>query len=107
LFRNLSLAGEKPPVLEVLHSDASLKIEEVFQLIEMQLTSSEVFTESFELDMAGRIRSMPGDNCVPTRAKGPRWAGASLRLPAGWGSASLERKPCYRFKSMATFSQIR
>jgi hypothetical protein len=107
LFRNLSLAGEKPPVLEVLHSDAILKIEEVFQLFETQLISSEVFTESFELDMAARTRSMPGDDCVPARAKGPRWAQASLRHPAGWGSASLERKPCYRFKSMATVSQIR
>jgi hypothetical protein len=78
LFRNLSSAGEKPSVIEVLHSDVSLKIDEVFELLETQLTSSEVFTEFLELEMAGRIRSMPGDNCARTRAKGPRWAGASL-----------------------------
>jgi hypothetical protein len=60
--------------------------------------------DPFQLELAGRIRSMPDDNCVGTPAKGPRWAKASLCVPAGWGSASLERKPCYRFRSMANVS---
>jgi DNA processing protein len=30
----------------------------------MQLTSSEVFTALFELELAGRIRSLPGKNYV-------------------------------------------
>jgi DNA processing protein len=53
-------------VLEVLRSDASLQIDEILELLETQLTSSEVFTALFELEMAGRIRSMPGKNYVRT-----------------------------------------
>lgn len=51
-------------VLEVLHSDASLQIDEVLEQLETQLTSSEVFTALFELEMAGRIRQLPGKNYV-------------------------------------------
>ena len=53
-------------VLEVLRSDASLQIDEILELLETQLTSSEVFTALFELEMAGRARSMPGKNYVRT-----------------------------------------
>jgi DNA processing protein len=51
-------------VLEVLRSDASLQIDEILELLETQLTSSEVFTALFELEIAGRIRSLPGKNYV-------------------------------------------
>jgi DNA processing protein len=53
-------------VLEVLRSDESLQIDEVLELLETQLTSSEVFTALFELEMAGRIRQLPGKNYVRT-----------------------------------------
>jgi DNA processing protein len=39
-------------------------MDEILELLEMQLTSSEVFTALFELEMAGRIRSLPGKNYV-------------------------------------------
>jgi DNA processing protein len=51
-------------VLEVLRQDASLQIDEILELLETQLTSSEVFTALFELEMAGRIRQLPGKNYV-------------------------------------------
>jgi DNA processing protein len=35
-------------------------------LLETQLTSSEVFTALFELEMAGRVRQLPGKNYVRT-----------------------------------------
>ena len=53
-------------VLEVLHSDESLQIDEILELLETQLTSSEVFTALFELEMAGRVRCLPGKNYVRT-----------------------------------------
>ena len=53
-------------VLEVLRSDESLQIDEILELLETQLTSSEVFTALFELEMAGRVRCMPGKNYVRT-----------------------------------------
>ncbi|HXR38483.1 MAG TPA: DNA-processing protein DprA [Terracidiphilus sp.] len=60
------LRPQEAMVLEVLRSDASLQIDEILELLETQLTSSEVFTAIFELEMAGRIRSMPGKNYVRT-----------------------------------------
>jgi DNA processing protein len=60
------LRPQESMVLEVLRSDASLQIDEILELLETQLTSSEVFTALFELEMAGRIRCMPGKNYVRT-----------------------------------------
>ncbi|HET7103933.1 MAG TPA: DNA-processing protein DprA, partial [Terracidiphilus sp.] len=60
------LRPEEAMVLEVLRSDEALQIDEILGLLEAQLTSSEVFTALFELEMTGRIRQMPGKNYVRT-----------------------------------------
>ena len=60
------LRPEEAMVLEVLHQDQSLQIDEILDLLETQLTSSEVFTALFELELSGRIRSLPGKNYVRT-----------------------------------------
>ena len=60
------LRPEEAMVLEVLRTDESLQIDEVLELLETQLTSSEVFTALFELEMAGRVRQLPGKNYVRT-----------------------------------------
>jgi DNA processing protein len=60
------LRPQEAMVLEVLRSDESLQIDEILDLLETQLTSSEVFTALFELEMAGRIRQLPGKNYVRT-----------------------------------------
>ncbi len=60
------LRPQEATVLEVLRKDASLQIDEILELLETQLTSSEVFTAIFELEMAGRIRGLPGKNYVRT-----------------------------------------
>jgi DNA processing protein len=66
LLPDPGLRPEEAMVLEVLRSDESLQIDEVLELLEAQLTSSEVFTALFELEMAGRIRQLPGKNYVRT-----------------------------------------
>ena len=60
------LRPQEAMVLEVLRTDESLQIDQVLDLVETQLTSSEVFTALFELEMAGRIRQLPGKNYVRT-----------------------------------------
>jgi len=60
------LRPEESIVLEVLHADESLQIDEILEILETQLTSSEVFTALFELEMAGRVRCLPGKNYVRT-----------------------------------------
>lgn len=58
------LRPQEAMVLEVLRADESLQIDEILDLLETQLTSSEVFTALFELEIAGRIRQLPGKNYV-------------------------------------------
>jgi DNA processing protein len=58
------LRPEEAMVLEHLRADESLQIDEILSLLETQLTSSEVFTALFELEMAARVRQLPGKNYV-------------------------------------------
>jgi DNA processing protein len=58
------LRPEEAMVLEALRADESLQIDEILSLLETQLTSSEVFTALFELEIAGRVRQLPGKNYV-------------------------------------------
>jgi DNA processing protein len=58
------LRPQEAMVLEVLRTDESLQIDEILEKMEAQLTSSEVFTALFELEMAGRVRQLPGKNYV-------------------------------------------
>ncbi len=60
------LRPQEAMVLEVLRSDESLQIDGILELMETQLTSSEVFTALFELELAGRVRQLPGKNYVRT-----------------------------------------
>jgi DNA processing protein len=60
------LRPEEALVLEVLHQDTSLQIDEILELLETQLTSSEVFMALFELEITGRVRCLPGKNYVRT-----------------------------------------
>lgn len=60
------LRPEESIVLGALRADESLQIDELLEKLETQLTSSEVFTALFELEMSGRIRCLPGKNYVRT-----------------------------------------
>jgi DNA processing protein len=66
LLPDPALRPEETMVLEVLRNDAALQIDEILEQLETQLTSSEVFMALFELEIAGRIRQLPGKNYVRT-----------------------------------------
>jgi DNA processing protein len=58
------LRGREAVVFGVLRQDAALQMDEILDRVEAQLSSAEVFTALFELELAGRIRSLPGKNYV-------------------------------------------
>jgi DNA processing protein len=60
------LRPQEAIVLEQLRSDESVHIDELIETLETELTSSEIFTALLELQMAGRIRELPGKNFVRT-----------------------------------------
>jgi len=66
LLPNPVLRPEESIVLQALRTDESLQIDGLLEKLETQLTSSEVFTALFELEMDGRVRCLPGKNYVRT-----------------------------------------
>ncbi len=64
LLAEPALRPEEAMVLEVLRTDEAVQLDELLESLETQLTSSEVFTALFELEMSGRIRCLPGKNYV-------------------------------------------
>jgi DNA processing protein len=66
LLPDPELRAEEAMVLKILRSDELMQIDEILGTLETQLTSSEVFTALFELEISGRVRSLPGKNYVRT-----------------------------------------
>jgi DNA processing protein len=63
LFSEELSPGERK-VLSVLRQDEATHIDVIIEKLEGQLSSSEIFTVLFELEMTGKIRQLPGKNYV-------------------------------------------
>ncbi len=64
LFDDAGLPPTETRVLSVLHHDESLQLDEVMEKLEGEFSSAEVFTALFELELAGKIRQLPGKHFV-------------------------------------------
>ena len=64
LFEESPLPPSEARVFGVLRSDEALQMDEILEKLEEEMSSSEVFTALFELELSGRIRQMPGKNFV-------------------------------------------
>lgn len=64
LFSATQLTPNETLVLEALQKDEAIQLDEIMVKLEASMTSSEVFTALFELELTGRIRQMPGKNYV-------------------------------------------
>ncbi|HEX7158991.1 MAG TPA: DNA-processing protein DprA [Edaphobacter sp.] len=53
-------------VLERLRQDESTQLDELIERLEAELGSAEIFTALFELELAGRVKQLPGKNYVRT-----------------------------------------
>ena len=51
-------------VMKHLRQDESMQLDELMELLEADLGSGEIFTALFELELAGRVKQMPGKNYV-------------------------------------------
>jgi DNA processing protein len=66
LFVESPLPPSEARVLSVLRHDEALQMDEILEKLNQEMSSSEVFTALFELELAGRIRQLPGKNFVRT-----------------------------------------
>jgi DNA processing protein len=64
LFTEEPLPPHEARLLTVLRPDEALQIDEIMEKLEAELSSSEIFTALFELELAGRVRQLPGKNYV-------------------------------------------
>jgi DNA processing protein len=66
LFNAIELNEQEKRVLERLRADEGTQLDELIEALEGDLNSGEIFTALFELELAGRVRQLPGKNYVRT-----------------------------------------
>jgi DNA processing protein len=64
LFSETPLSEHERLVLERLRHDEATQLDELIERLEAELGSAEIFTALFELELAGRIKQLPGKNYV-------------------------------------------
>src|SRR5712692_5584811 len=58
------LAPHEKKIFALLKGDESTHIDEIVERLERDVSSSEIFAALFELELAGKVRQMPGKNFV-------------------------------------------
>ena len=64
LFNDTPLPEHERIVFDKLRHDESLQLDELIEQLEGTLGSPEIFAALFELELAGRVRQLPGKNYV-------------------------------------------
>ena len=64
LFQPLELPRAEALVMSVLRHDEALLLDEIMEKLEAELSSPEIFTALFELELGGRVKQLPGKNYV-------------------------------------------
>jgi DNA processing protein len=66
LFNDTPMPHHERLVFDRLRHDESLQLDQLIEQLEAELNSAEIFTALFELEIAGRVRQLPGKNYVKT-----------------------------------------
>jgi DNA processing protein len=64
LFNDKPLPEHERIVFDRLRHDESTQLDDLIEQLEQELGSAEIFTALFELELAGRVRQLPGKNYV-------------------------------------------
>ena len=64
LFSDDKLGPHERKILAVLKADEATQIDEIVERLEPELSSSEIFAALFELELAGKVKQLPGKNFV-------------------------------------------
>lgn len=64
LFNETPLPEHERMVLDRLKHDESMQLDDLIERLEAELGSAEIFTALFELELAGRVKQLPGKNYV-------------------------------------------
>ena len=64
LFGEVELSPHEKKIFAILKADESTHIDEIVERLEPALSSSEIFAALFELELAGKVKQLPGKNFV-------------------------------------------
>jgi DNA processing protein len=64
LFGETELPPHEKKIFALLKADEATHIDEIVERLEPQLSSSEIFAALFELELAGKVKQLPGKNFV-------------------------------------------
>jgi len=64
LFPDEVSSPHEKKILRLLKADESTHIDQLVELLENEISSSEIFSVLFELELSGKIRQLPGKNFV-------------------------------------------
>jgi DNA processing protein len=64
LFGEVELSPHEKKIFALLKADESTHIDEIVERLEPALSSSEIFAALFELELAGKVKQLPGKNFV-------------------------------------------
>ncbi|HKW17404.1 MAG TPA: DNA-processing protein DprA [Terriglobales bacterium] len=64
LFEEPSLSPHEKKIYRVLKADEAMHLDEIIEKLEPDMSSSEIFAALFELELAGKVKQLPGKNFV-------------------------------------------
>lgn len=64
LFPDEVSSPHEKKILKLLKADESTHIDELVELLEDEMSPSEIFAALFELELNGKVKQLPGKNCV-------------------------------------------
>ena len=64
LFQEAELPPHEKRIYRLLKADEATHIDEIVERLEPELSSSEIFVALFELELAGKVKQLPGKNFV-------------------------------------------
>jgi len=64
LFPDETRSPHEIKILRLLKQDESTHIDELVEMLENEISSSEIFAALFELELSGKVRQLPGKNFV-------------------------------------------
>ena len=64
LFADSQLSPHEKRLYALLKPDEATQLDEIIEKLERQVSSSEIFSALFELELAGKIKQLPGKNYV-------------------------------------------
>jgi DNA processing protein len=64
LFPDDATSPHEKKILKLIKPDESIHIDQLVEMLETEMSSSEIFAALFELELSGKIRQLPGKNFV-------------------------------------------